>query len=73
MSPSSAVKSKGQAILARAELYAERRLICGVHFRSDIVAGEAFGTAIAVQLMQNADFQKENAAAAAELAAAHLR
>ncbi|MEI9990302.1 MAG: phosphatase PAP2 family protein [Rhizomicrobium sp.] len=67
------VPDKAQAILARAELYAERRLVCGMHFRSDIVAGEALGTAIALDLLQNPDFRKEYDAAAAELAAAHLR
>ena len=65
--------AKAQPILARAALYAEERLICGVHFRSDIVAGEALGTAIALQLQQSPDFRKEYDAAAAELAAAHLR
>jgi acid phosphatase (class A) len=62
---------KAQAILARASEYAENRLVCGMHFRSDIVAGEAFGTVIAVRLMQNADFKAEMDAARAELRAAH--
>ncbi len=64
---------KAQAILARSELYAEHRLVCGMHFRSDIVGGQALGTAIALELRQNPDFRKEYDAAAAELAAAHLR
>jgi len=65
--------AKAQAILARARLFAERRLVCSVHFRSDIVAGEAFGTAIGLKLMENSGFRKEYDAAAAELRAAHLR
>lgn len=64
---------KAPAILGRAELYAERRMLCGAHFRSDIVAGEALGTLIAERLRVNASFVAEYDAAAAELAAAHLR
>ena len=35
----SLLPDKAQAILQRASVFAENRLICGVHFRSDIVAG----------------------------------
>jgi acid phosphatase (class A) len=69
----SLMPDKAQAILTRASQFAENRLVCGVHFRSDIVAGQTLGTVIAVDLMQNADFRKEYDAAAAELSAAHLR
>ncbi|HUO88579.1 MAG TPA: phosphatase PAP2 family protein [Rhizomicrobium sp.] len=64
---------KAQAILARAGTFAENRLVCGAHFRSDIVAGEVLGTVIAIDLLRSPDFRKEYDAAAAELAAAHLR
>jgi acid phosphatase (class A) len=64
---------KAQAILTRSSDFAENRLVCGVHFRSDIVAGQALGTVIAVDLLHNAGFREEYNAAAAELAAAHLR
>jgi hypothetical protein len=40
--------------------------------RSDIVAGQAFGSVIAFDLMQNAAFRSEYDAAAAELKAIHL-
>ncbi len=33
---------KAQIILARASEFGEHRLVCGVHFRSDIVAGQDF-------------------------------
>jgi acid phosphatase (class A) len=69
----SLVPDKAQAILARSSQFAENRLVCGVHYRSDIVAGEAFGTVIAVDLMQNALFRSEYDASAAELSTAHLR
>jgi len=67
------VPGKAQAILARSAQFSENRLVCGVHYRSDIAAGEAFGTIIAIDLMQNAGFRTEYDAAAAELSAAHLR
>jgi acid phosphatase (class A) len=63
---------KAQAILARANDYAENRLVCGMHFRRDIEAGQALGTAIAVELMHNPRFQADYDAAAMELRAAHL-
>ena len=58
---------KAQAILARSAQYAENRLICGVHYRSDIVAGQQFGTVLALKLMQKPAFQQQMAAAQAEL------
>jgi acid phosphatase (class A) len=63
---------KAQPLLARATLFAENRLICGYHFRSDIVAGQEFGTVLALQLMQTASFKTQMAAAKAELHAAKL-
>jgi acid phosphatase (class A) len=62
---------KAQVILARASEFGEHRLVCGVHFRSDIVAGQQFGTALALRLMDNATFKTEMEAARAELRAAH--
>lgn len=61
---------KAQAILARAAQYAEHRLVCGVHYRSDIAAGQQFGTVLALKLMENGAFQKQMAAARGEMAAA---
>lgn len=62
---------KSQVILARSSEYAENRLICGVHYRSDIVAGQQFGTLLALKLMQKPAFQQQMAAAQAELGARH--
>ena len=60
---------RAQAILARSAEYAENRLICGVHYRSDIVAGQQFGTVLALKLMQRPAFQQQMATSAAELKA----
>jgi len=65
----SLLPEKSQAILARSAEYAEHRLVCGVHFRSDIVAGQQFGTVLALRLMQNTQFQAQMNLARAELAA----
>jgi len=65
----SLIPEKSQAILARASEYAEHRLVCGVHYRSDIVAGQQFGTVLAVKLMQNPTFQAQMNLARTELGA----
>jgi acid phosphatase (class A) len=67
-----AIPEKAQAILARANAYAENRLVCGMHLRRDIVAGEVLGTAVAVSLMHDAEFKTEFDAAEQELKAARL-
>ncbi len=66
------IPEKNQAILARAKLYAEHRVVCGVHFPSDTVAGQALGTALALKLMEVPSFQADFAAAKAELVQAGL-
>jgi hypothetical protein len=68
---STLMPAKSQVILARASQYAERRLVCGVHYRSDIVAGQEYGTLLALRLMQNPAFKTQMEAARKELAAAH--
>jgi len=68
----SLMPSHAQAILGRSEQFAENRLVCGFHFRSDIVAGQQFGTIMAIRLMQNPQFQADMEAARTELRAAHL-
>ncbi len=62
-----------QAILARAERFAQNRLVCGFHFRSDVVAGQLVGTLAAHDFLADPATKPEWDAAIAELAAAHLR
>ena len=64
----SLVPAKAPAIMARAHEFAENRLVCGMHFRSDIEAGQEMGAVIALSLMQNAAFKADYNAAKAELA-----
>lgn len=66
------IPAKAQQLLARAGVFAENRLVCGYHFRSDIVAGQELGTLLAQSLMQDSVFQGRMAAARAELRAASL-
>jgi hypothetical protein len=47
-------------------------LVCGFHFRSDIVAGRQFGTIMVPRLMRDPQFHKDMAAAKTELKAAGL-
>jgi acid phosphatase (class A) len=58
------------AILARADEYAQNRLVCGVHFRSDIQASRLVAYAMHAAMSANADYQRELAAARQELRAA---
>jgi acid phosphatase (class A) len=66
------VPEKSQAVLARAAEYAENRLVCGVHYRGDIAAGEALGATVAIELMNNPAFKAEFEAARTELRGAQM-
>jgi acid phosphatase (class A) len=59
-------------IMARASEYADSRLVCEVHFRSDIVASQALGTAVGAMLLKAPALQPQIDAAAKELKAAGL-
>jgi len=58
---------KSQVILARASEYAEHRLVCGMHFRSDIVASQQYGTILALRLMETPAFRTQMEASQKEL------
>lgn len=63
---------KGQALLARAADYGASRMVCGMHYQSDITAGQVLGTAVGLELLRNPAFRADRDAAAAELKAAGL-
>ena len=58
------------AIFERTQEFAESRVVCGVHYRSDLEAGRIAGTALAAVAMNDPQFKAEFAAARAELRAA---
>jgi acid phosphatase (class A) len=64
------VPERRDAILARSWQYAEARLICGVHYRTDIEAGRIAGTAMAAVALASPQFRERFAEARAELRAA---
>ena len=59
-------------IMGRARDYAYHRMVCGMHYRADIVGGQTLGTAVAAMLLKDPKFQEDLDAARAELKAAHL-
>lgn len=66
------VPEKAELLKKRADQYAENRLVCSMHYHKDVVAGQILGTAIAVDLLQNAAFKEKFDAAKAELIAAKI-
>jgi acid phosphatase (class A) len=54
------------ALMIRAQQYAESRVICGVHFPSDVEAGQVLAAAVVARLDGSADFQADLARARAE-------
>lgn len=56
-------------ILARGRVYGDSRVVCRVHYPSDVVAGDLLATALVEREAQTGDFQHDIDAARAELAA----
>ena len=63
---------RASSLMSRAQSYGESRMMCGVHYRSDVVAGQVIGTSVALALLQNPQFHADMVAAKAELVAAGL-
>lgn len=61
------VPQKSEEIYDRAFEFGENRVIGGVHYPSDVEAGRKLASMIAVLIQQNPDFQRDIAAARAEL------
>lgn len=57
-------------IIGRGRAYGESRVVCGVHYPSDVVGGQTAATAVFVALQSNAEFIAERDAAKQELDAA---
>jgi acid phosphatase (class A) len=58
---------KRDAIFARADLYAQHRIVMGAHFPSDVEAGRIAGTVIAAQLLRDPLWHADFVAARDEL------
>ena len=61
------VPEKRDVILARADQYAHNRLVCGVHYPSDLVAARLMGYTIHAIMEASADYQLELLPARTEL------
>ena len=68
----SLMPEKAQPIRVRAKLYGENRILCGFHFRSDVTAGQQYGTALAMEMLKNPQFHAWFLEARSELIAASL-
>ncbi len=58
------------ALLQRARDYGQSRVVCGVHWQSDVEAGRLVGAAVVAQLHASQDFNEQLALARKEVAAA---
>lgn len=65
------VPSHVDAIIDRGRDFTWSRVVCGVHYPSDVDAGRIVAAAAVARLHTDPDFQREFAAARAELAAAY--
>lgn len=65
------VPSRADAIIERGRDFGWSRIVCGVHYPSDLSAAHVVAAAAIARLHADPDFQREFAAARAELAAAY--
>jgi acid phosphatase (class A) len=61
------VPEKTKEILARADLFAEHRVLCAVHYPADVRAGRAAAAELFGNMLANPAFQHDLAAARAEV------
>ena len=58
---------RAEALMSRAAEYSESRVICGMHFPSDVSAGQTIAEAVVAHLDASPEFQADVARARAEL------
>lgn len=63
------VPERRAQLLARADEFARQRMVCGVHFRSDLEAGRRAAELFMTRLRAVPEFRRDEAEAAAELRA----
>jgi acid phosphatase (class A) len=61
---------QGQALLTRGREYGESRIVCAVHYPSDIAGGQLIATAVVARLHADPEFNKDLDCAQQEHAAA---
>jgi acid phosphatase (class A) len=64
---------RAEAVLARGRAYGESRIVCNVHWYSDVVAGRMVGAAAVATLHANTEFLQAMAAAREDIASARKR
>jgi acid phosphatase (class A) len=67
------VPEKHDAIVKRADLYASHRLVCGVHYRSDVEASRLASAVLFGQMLANKRFESDLEAARREINQANTR
>lgn len=65
--------SQANVILARGRAFGDSRMICNVHWHSDVVEGRTMGASVVARLHSNADFLADLAAAAKEVESAQTK
>ena len=64
------VPDRAGQIIGRGRAFGESRVVCGVHYPSDVVAGQTIATTVISALQSDPDFIADRKAAQAELASA---
>jgi len=70
---SEADPAQGDALLIRGRAFEESRLVCNVHWQSDVIAGRLMGSAVFARLQTSPEFLADLKAAKAEIAAARAK
>ena len=70
---SEASPDQSEAILARGRAFGESRLVCNVHWESDVIEGRVMGAATVARLHDQPEFLADLEAAKSELAAARAK
>ena len=50
---------RARQLLARGREYGESRIVCAVHYPSDVVSGQLVATAVVARLQANSDFAQD--------------
>ena len=64
------VPERSGQIIGRGRAYAESRVVCGVHYPSDVIGGQTVASTVMIALQSNPEFIADREAARAELNAA---